>query len=61
MTEKKWMEDVKKRLEQEESFLKKNILFNTGKRVPYSFEILNYKDDEPGDRKYMNVSGGRFS
>jgi len=53
MTEKEWMEDVKKRLEQEESFLKNNILFSTGKRVPYSFEILNYKDDEPGDRKYI--------
>jgi len=53
MTEKEWMEDVKKRLEQEESFLKKNIFFSTGKRVPYSFEILNYKDNEPGDRKYI--------
>jgi len=36
MTEKEWMEDVKKRLEQEESFLKKKIFFSTGKRVPYS-------------------------
>ena len=53
MTEKEWMEDVKERLEQEESFLKKNILFSTGKRVPYAFEILNYKYDEPGDRKYI--------
>jgi hypothetical protein len=53
MTEKEWMEDVKKRLEQEESFSNKKIFFSTGKRVPYSFEILNYKDDEPGDRKYI--------
>ena len=53
MTEKEWMEDVKRRLEQEELFSKNNILFSTGKRVPYSFEILNYKDDEPGDRKYI--------
>jgi len=53
MTEKEWMEDVKNRLEKEESFSKDNILFSTGKRVPYSFEILNYKDDEPGDRKYI--------
>ena len=43
----------KKRLEQEESFLKNNIFFCTGKKVPYSFEILNYKDDKPGDRKYI--------
>jgi len=53
MTEKEWMEDVKERLEKEESFLKKKIFFSTGKRVPYSFEILNYKNDEPGDRKYI--------
>jgi len=53
MTEKEWMEDVEERLEQEESFLKNNIFFSTGKRVPYSFEILNYKDDEPGDSKYI--------
>ena len=53
MTEKEWMEDVKERLEQEDLFSKNNILFSTGKRVPYSFEILNYKDDEPGDRKYI--------
>jgi len=53
MTEKEWMEEVKKRLEQEESFSNNNIFFSTGKRVPYSFEILNYKDDEPGDRKYI--------
>jgi hypothetical protein len=45
MTEKEWMEDVKERLEKEESFTKNKILFSTGKRVPYSFEILNYKDD----------------
>ena len=53
MTEKEWMKDIKERLEQEESFLKKKIFFSTGKRVPYSFEILNYKNDEPGDRKYI--------
>ena len=53
MTEKEWMEDVKERLKQEESFLNKKIFFSTGKRLPYSFEILNYKDDEPGDRKYI--------
>jgi len=47
MTEKEWMEDVEERLEQEESFLKNNIFFSTGKRVPYS------KDDEPGDSKYI--------
>ena len=52
MTEKEWMEGVKERLEKEESFLKNNIFFSTGKRIPYSFEILNYKDDEPGDRRY---------
>jgi hypothetical protein len=52
MTEKEWMEDVKERLEQEGSFLKKKIFFSTGKRVPYSFEILNYKDDEPGDLSF---------
>ena len=46
MTEKEWMEEVKERLEQEESFLKKKIFFSTGKKVSYSFEILNYKDDE---------------
>jgi len=32
MTEKEWMEDVKKRLEQEKSFLENNILFSTGNR-----------------------------
>lgn len=31
MSEKEWMIDVIKKLEQEESFLKNNICFNTGK------------------------------
>lgn len=47
MTEKEWMIDVKKRLEKEESFLKNNIFFSASKRVPYSFEILNYLNDKP--------------
>ena len=47
MTEKEWMEEVKKRLEQEESFLKKKIFFSTGKKVPYSFEVLSYLNDRP--------------
>ena len=47
MTEKEWMIDVKKRLEQEELFLKNNICFSTGKRVPYSFEVLSYLNDRP--------------
>jgi len=47
MTEKEWMEEVKERLDQEESFLKKNICFSTGKRVPYSFEVLSYLNDKP--------------
>ncbi|MBA7498187.1 hypothetical protein ES704_00922 [subsurface metagenome] len=53
MTEKEWMEDVKKRLEQEESFLKKKIFFSTGKRVPYSFEVLSYLNDKPDDRNII--------
>jgi hypothetical protein len=47
MTEKEWMEEVKKRLEEEKSFLKKNIFFSTSKRVPYSFEVLSYLNDKP--------------
>jgi len=47
MTEKEWMEDVKKRLEQEKSFSKMKIFFSTGKRVPYSFEVLSYVNDKP--------------
>jgi hypothetical protein len=47
MTEKEWMEEVKERLEQEESFLKKKIFFSTGKKVPYSFEVLSYLNDSP--------------
>ena len=37
MTEKEWMEDVKKRLEQEESFLINNVFFGTGNvdHTPY--------------------------
>ena len=53
MTEKEWMEDVKKRLEQEESFSKNNILFSTGKRVPYSFEVLSYLNDKPDDKNII--------
>lgn len=53
MTEKEWMEDVKKRLEKEESFLKDNILFSTGKRVPYLFEVLSYLNDKPDDKNII--------
>jgi len=56
MTEKEWMEDVKERLEQEESFSKNNILFTTGRRVPYSFEVLNYKDDEPEGKNIIRYA-----
>ncbi|MCJ7790325.1 MAG: hypothetical protein MUP69_09130 [Candidatus Atribacteria bacterium] len=47
MIEKEWMKEVKKRLEKEESFLKKHIRFSTGKRVLYSFEVLSYLNDSP--------------
>jgi len=32
MAEKEWMEDVKERLKQKESFSNKKIFFSTGKR-----------------------------
>ena len=47
MTEKEWMEDLKERLEKEESFLKNDIFFSTSKRIPYSFEVLSYLNDRP--------------
>jgi len=53
MTEKEWMEEVKERLEKEESFLKKKIFFSTGKRVPYSFEVLSYLNDKPEGKKII--------
>ena len=53
MTEKEWMINVKNRLEKEDEFSKNSIYFEVSKKVPYSFEILNYKDDEPGDKKYI--------
>ena len=54
MTEKEWMEEVKKRLEQEESFLKNNIFFGTGKRIPYSFEVLSYLKDKPEGKNIIS-------
>ncbi len=53
MTEKEWMINVKNRLEKEDEFSKNSIYFETKKKVPYSFEILNYIDNEPADRKYI--------
>ena len=47
MTEKEWMEDVRKRLDEEKLFLQKNIFFDTSIKIPYSFEVLNYLDDKP--------------
>jgi len=35
------------RLEKKKSFVKKNIFFGTSKKIPYSFEILNYLNDKP--------------
>lgn len=56
MTEKEWMEDVKLRLEKEESFSEKNILFSTGKRVPYSFEVLDYLNDKPKGKNIIRYA-----
>jgi len=44
MTEKEWMIDVIKRLEQEESFLKNNICFNTGKgvHIPLKYYLITF-------------------
>lgn len=56
MTEKEWMEDVKERLEQEESFLKNNIFVSTGKRVPYSFEVLHYLNDKPEGKNIIRYA-----
>ena len=53
MTEKDWIINVKNRLEKEDEFLKNNIYFEVSKKIPYSFEIMNYKDDEPEERNYM--------
>ena len=53
MTEKEWIINVKNRLEKEDEFFKNSIYFEVSKKVPYSFEILNYLDDEPEERNYM--------
>lgn len=53
MTEKEWMIEVKNRLEQEKSFLKNNIYFETSRKLPYSFEVLTYLNDKPEDKNFI--------
>lgn len=45
MNEKEWMKSVKNRLD-EESFKDIDLSFYDGKKVPYSFEIISYKEDK---------------
>jgi len=47
LNEKEWMKEVRKRLEKEIFFKDTNLSFYDGKKVPYSFEIISYKDNEP--------------
>jgi hypothetical protein len=47
LNEKEWMKEVRKRLEKEIFFKDTNLSFYDGKKVPYSFEIISYKDNKP--------------
>jgi hypothetical protein len=47
LNEKEWIKEVKKRLEKEIFFKDTNPSFYDGRKIPYSFEIISYKDNEP--------------
>jgi hypothetical protein len=47
LNEKEWMKEVKHRLEIENLFKELNLSFYDGRKIPYSFEIISYKDNEP--------------
>jgi hypothetical protein len=45
MNEKEWMKSVKQMLETENLFKELNLSFYDGRKIPYSFEIISYKDN----------------
>ncbi len=47
MNEKEWMKEVRKRLKKEIFFKDTNLSFYDGRKIPYSFEIISYKENEP--------------
>ena len=49
MNEKEWMKEVKQRLEAENSLKEIGCSFYDGKKIPYSFEIISYKEGQPED------------
>ena len=60
MNEKEWMKEVKQRLEEEKFFKDKNLSFYDGKKIPYSFEIISYKEDQPEDIKIIKYETDLF-
>ncbi len=46
MNGKEWIKSVKRRLE-EESFKGMDLPFYDGKKIPYSFKIISYKENKP--------------
>ncbi len=47
MNEIEWMKEVKRKLENEQKLKNKKLSFFNSRRLPYSSEIISYKDDEP--------------
>jgi hypothetical protein len=47
LNEQEWMKEVRRKLENEQELKEKNLSFFNSKRMPYSSEIISYKDDEP--------------
>ena len=47
MNEREWMKEVRRKLENEQKLENNKLSFFNSKRMPYSSEIISYKDDEP--------------
>ena len=60
MTEKEWMEYIRERLESEEQFKKMNLSFYDGRKIPYSFEIISYKENKPEETNIIKYQTDLF-
>lgn len=60
MNEKEWMKSVKQRLKTEKLFKELNLSFYNGKKIPYSYEIISYKEDKPEETNIIKYETDLF-
>ncbi|MET2985544.1 hypothetical protein [Aureibaculum conchae] len=53
MTEREWVKSICEDLEKELKIFNDNLRVNESKKLPYSSEVLEYKDDQPFRQNYL--------